>query len=47
MVKDTARPEADLLERLNLAHGARDYDFVYIHTKAPDEAAHTKAPLAG
>jgi 2,3-bisphosphoglycerate-independent phosphoglycerate mutase len=44
-VKDTARPEVDLLERLKLAHQAREYDFVYIHTKAPDEAAHTKDPL--
>ena len=44
-VKDTARPEVDLLERLQLAHQAREHDFVYIHTKAPDEAAHTKDPL--
>lgn len=44
-VKDTDRPDADLRERLELAHKAKDYDFVYIHTKAPDEAAHTKNPL--
>jgi 2,3-bisphosphoglycerate-independent phosphoglycerate mutase len=28
-----------------LAHKAKNYDFVYVHTKAPDEAAHTKDPL--
>ncbi|MFZ5449007.1 MAG: alkaline phosphatase family protein [Thermodesulfobacteriota bacterium] len=44
-VKDTDRPEADLQERLELAHKAKDYDFIYVHTKAPDEAAHTKNPL--
>ena len=44
-VKDTDRPEADLRERLKLAHQAKDYDFIYVHTKAPDEAAHTKNPL--
>jgi 2,3-bisphosphoglycerate-independent phosphoglycerate mutase len=44
-VKDTDRPDADLRERLELAHGAKDYDFVYVHTKAPDEAAHTKDPM--
>lgn len=44
-VKDTADPGADLLQRLKLAHQARGHDFVYVHTKAPDEAAHTKDPL--
>jgi 2,3-bisphosphoglycerate-independent phosphoglycerate mutase len=44
-VKDTDRPVADLRQRLELAHKAKDYDFVYVHTKAPDEAAHTKDPL--
>jgi len=44
-VKDTARPEVDLLERLKLAQQARTHDFIYIHSKAPDEAAHTKDPL--
>ncbi len=43
-VKDTDNPEADLRERLTLAHQAREYDFVYVHTKAADEAAHTKNP---
>jgi 2,3-bisphosphoglycerate-independent phosphoglycerate mutase len=44
-VEDTDRPDADLRERLELAHQARDHDFIYIHTKAPDAAAHTKNPL--
>jgi 2,3-bisphosphoglycerate-independent phosphoglycerate mutase len=43
-VKDTSKPGDDLLERLKLAHAAQAYDFVYVHTKAPDEAAHTKDP---
>lgn len=43
-VSDTARPEIDLRQRLELAKAAVDYDFVYIHTKAPDVAAHTKDP---
>ncbi len=44
-VKDAGDISADLLQRLQLAHQAREHDFVYIHTKAPDEAAHTKDPL--
>jgi len=43
-VKDTDDIEADLRERLTLAQQAREYDFVYVHTKAADEAAHTKDP---
>lgn len=44
-VRDTDNISADLLKRLKLAHKARGHDFIYIHTKAPDEAAHTKDPL--
>jgi 2,3-bisphosphoglycerate-independent phosphoglycerate mutase len=44
-VKDTDNITADLLARLKLAHQDRRHDFIYIHTKAPDEAAHTKDPL--
>ena len=43
-VNDTARPGDDLRQRLELAVSATDFDFVYVHTKAPDEAAHTKDP---
>jgi 2,3-bisphosphoglycerate-independent phosphoglycerate mutase len=44
-VQDTNRPGADLRERLELAYKAKNYDFIYVHTKAPDAAAHTKDPL--
>jgi len=44
-VKDTDNTAADLLARLKLAHQDRRHDFIYIHTKALDEAAHTKDPL--
>lgn len=43
-VEDSANPGEDLLQRLRLAAEARDHDFIYVHTKAPDEAAHTKDP---
>lgn len=43
-VKDSQHPEADLRQRLLLAREQQDYDFIYIHTKAPDGAAHTKNP---
>lgn len=46
-VRDTADPGADLAKRLRLAARAvADYEFLHVHTKAPDEAAHTKDPLA-
>jgi 2,3-bisphosphoglycerate-independent phosphoglycerate mutase len=44
-VEVTDDAHADLLKRLKLAHKAKGYDFVYVHTKVPDEAAHTKDPL--
>jgi 2,3-bisphosphoglycerate-independent phosphoglycerate mutase len=43
-VNDTHRPARDLRQRLELARSAADFDFIYVHTKAPDEAAHTKDP---
>lgn len=42
--QDTPDPGRDLAERLRQAARARQPDFVYVHTKAPDEAAHTKDP---
>ncbi|MBN1547624.1 MAG: 2,3-bisphosphoglycerate-independent phosphoglycerate mutase [Syntrophaceae bacterium] len=43
---DTDNPEKDLAERLLLARAAlADHDFIHVHTKAPDEAAHKKNPL--
>ncbi len=44
-VKDTDDPSRDLLERLKLAHQAREYDFIHVHTKVTDEAGHKKDPL--
>ena len=45
-VADTADPGRDLAGRLLLAHQAlQDFDFIHVHTKAPDEAAHRKDPL--
>lgn len=44
-VKDGEDPGEDLFARLQWAvrHGG-DYDFIHVHTKAPDAAAHTKDP---
>lgn len=44
-VKDTDDPGRDLLERLKIARGARDCDFIHVHTKVTDEAGHKKDPL--
>jgi 2,3-bisphosphoglycerate-independent phosphoglycerate mutase len=43
-VKDTGNIEEDLKYRLRYAKDARDYDFIHVHTKMPDEAGHTKNP---
>ncbi len=43
-VAEMADPERDLRRRLRLAKEATDFDFIHVHTKAPDEAAHTKDP---
>jgi len=44
-VKDTDDPGADLAARLALARQALDdFDFIHVHTKTPDQAAHTKSP---
>jgi 2,3-bisphosphoglycerate-independent phosphoglycerate mutase len=43
--KESGDPERDLRERLRQAHDAREFDFIHVHTKMPDEAAHTKDPL--
>ncbi len=46
-VADTEDPEKDIADRLTTAYESlNDYDFVHVHTKAPDEAAHTKDPDA-
>lgn len=43
-VTDTGNVEEDLRYRLRCAKDARDYDFIHVHTKMPDEAGHTKNP---
>jgi 2,3-bisphosphoglycerate-independent phosphoglycerate mutase len=43
-VKDTGNIEEDLKYRLQYAKDSRDYDFIHVHTKMPDEAGHTKNP---
>uniref|UniRef100_UPI0040568415 2,3-bisphosphoglycerate-independent phosphoglycerate mutase n=1 Tax=Candidatus Electrothrix sp. TaxID=2170559 RepID=UPI0040568415 len=44
-VKDTDNPGQDLAERLQLADSlGKEYEFLHVHTKAPDAAAHTKDP---
>ncbi len=46
-VTDSGDPGVDIAERLELARKALDnYDFIHVHTKTPDKAAHTKDPLA-
>ncbi len=44
-VVDTDDPGGDLRERLRIACQAKEYDFVHVHTKAVDEAGHTRDPL--
>ena len=43
-VRDSGDWGADLLERLQRAWEAKEYDFIYVHTKAPDEMAHGGNP---
>lgn len=43
---DTDDPAADMTQRLDLAREAlAHHDFIHVHTKMPDEAAHTKDPV--
>ncbi|TDT90618.1 phosphoglycerate mutase [Pseudodesulfovibrio indicus] len=44
---DTGDPGADLADRVRTAlDRLDDFDFIHVHTKTPDQAAHTKDPLA-
>ena len=46
-VNDAPDAGADIAQKLELARKALDsYDFVHVHSKAPDEAGRTKNPLA-
>jgi 2,3-bisphosphoglycerate-independent phosphoglycerate mutase len=42
--KDGPDPGKDLRERIRLALADSSHDFVHVHTKVPDEAAHTGDP---
>lgn len=42
--KDTDKPDEDLRERIRLALTDDAHDFIHVHTKVPDEAAHTGDP---
>ncbi len=45
-VQDTGDIRADIAERMETAIDLSDrYDFIHVHTKAPDEAAHKKDPM--
>jgi 2,3-bisphosphoglycerate-independent phosphoglycerate mutase len=44
-VKDTDDPGIDLRDRISLALGNTTHDFIHVHTKVPDDAAHTGDPL--
>lgn len=45
--RETDNIEGDFAERLKLAMESKNkYDFIHVHTKAPDVAAHTKNPYA-
>ena len=43
-VKDGKDPGQDLRKRIRLGLSDRSHDFVHVHTKVPDEAAHTGDP---
>ena len=44
-MKDGEDPGKDLAERLDIALSDRAHEFVHVHTKTPDEAAHTGDPV--
>jgi len=44
-MKDGKDPGKDLGERIEMALADSDHDFVHVHTKVPDEAAHTGDPV--
>ena len=43
-VEDGGDPGKDLRERIRLALSEQSHDFIHVHTKVPDEAAHTGDP---
>lgn len=45
LVRDSDDPGMDLKDRIRLALSDTTHDFIHVHTKVPDEAAHTGDPL--
>ena len=46
-VSDSEDPGRDMAERIEIAENALpQYDFIHLHTKVPDDIAHTKNPVA-
>jgi len=45
LVRDSDDPEMDLKDRIRSALTNTTHDFIHVHTKIPDEAAHTGDPL--
>ncbi len=43
-VRDGKDPGDDLRDRIQTALSDMEHDFIHVHSKAPDEAAHTKDP---
>jgi 2,3-bisphosphoglycerate-independent phosphoglycerate mutase len=43
-VQDSADPAQDLRDRIRMALDDSTHDFIHVHTKMPDEAAHTGDP---
>jgi 2,3-bisphosphoglycerate-independent phosphoglycerate mutase len=43
-VADGQNPGDDLRERIRIALSDSSHDFIHVHTKAPDQAGHTKDP---
>lgn len=44
-VADGKDPGEDLRQRIEMAFSDTIHDFIHVHTKAPDQAAHTKDPV--
>jgi 2,3-bisphosphoglycerate-independent phosphoglycerate mutase len=42
---DTGDPEQDLLDRLQRAREDSSHELIHVHTKAPDDAGHSRDPL--
>lgn len=45
LAESIGNPKEDLLQKFILAQKLKGYEFIHIHTKAADEAGHTKNPV--